>query len=189
MKWREFFGLALAVLGMHASAVEVEPFSDPKIGDAKDFQDFFAQVAANVYVAGQPTEAALSTMRDKGVTRVISLRTSREMDNREIVPFDEAAAVKELGMDYVHIPLGGPDTPYTAEALDRFASAIEASEGGVLLHCTVAWRASHMWAAYLVAHQGFSVADAVAYGQQMNMGGYPFADLLGRSVRLEAVSP
>ena len=189
MKWREFIGLALLGLGMPASAVEVDPYSEPKIGDAKNFQDFFSQVAANVYVAGQPTEAALSAMRDKGVTRVISLRTAREMDNREIVPFDEAAVVKDLGMDYVHIPLGGPDTPYTAEALDRFASAIETSEGGVLLHCTVAWRASHMWAAYLVAHQGFSVADAVAYGQQMNMGGYPFAELLGRSVRLEAVSP
>ena len=65
------------------------------------------------------------------------------------------------------------------------AAALAAAEGNVLLHCTVAWRASHMWAAYLVAHQGYSVADAVNVGKQMNMGGYPFAQFLNREVSLQ----
>ena len=189
MKWQKYFGLAAIACSAHALGIEVEPYSEPKTEETSEFQDFFAQVAPKVFVSGQPSEAALKALRDEGVTQVISLRTSREMDDRAIVPFDEAAVVAKLGMDYVHIPLGGPQTPYTADGLAKFAAAVARSEGPVLLHCTVAWRASHMWAAYLVAHQGFSVADAVAYGQQMNMGGYPFAELLGRSVRLEPVSP
>ena len=166
-------------------AVEVEPFNEPQHEQVEGFQDFFAQVAPNVYVAGQPNAQALKTMKDRGVTRVINLRTSQEMDNRSVVPYDEAAAVAALGLEYIHIPLGGPDTPYSPEGLAKFASAIEASEGPVLLHCTVAWRASHMWAAYLVAHHGYDVSDAVAVGKKMNMGGYPFAELLDRSVSLE----
>ena len=54
-----------------------------------------------------------------------------------------------------------------------------------VLHCTVAWRASHLWAAYLVAHHDVSVPQAVAVGKAMNMGGFPFAEFLGRTVTLE----
>lgn len=176
------FGLFFASF---AWSVEVEPFAEPEYQTVEGFQDFFAQVASNVYVAGQPNAEALATMKEKGVTRVINLRTTQEMDNRNVVPYDEAATIESLGLEYTHIPLGGPDTPYSPEGLAQFAAAVEASEGPVLLHCTVAWRASHMWAAYLVAHHGYAVSDAVEIGKKMNMGGYPFAEFLDRSVSLE----
>ncbi|NKB98573.1 MAG: hypothetical protein GKR90_08800 [Pseudomonadales bacterium] len=178
-----FFATALSG---HGLAVEVEPFETPKVSAETGFQDFFAQVAPNFFVSGQPNEAALAAMKEKGVARVINLRTHQEMDNRMVVPFDEAVTIAGLGLEYVHIPLGGPDTPYSEESLAAFADAVATSEGPVLLHCTVAWRASHMWAAYLVAHQGYSVADAVQVGKNMNMGGFPFAEFLGRSVSLDA---
>ncbi len=168
-----------------AFAVEVEPYDVPDVDPRDDFQDFFAQVADNVFVTGQPNQAGLEDMRESGVVKVINLRTQQEMNNRKVVPFDEAQAVQKLGMQYVHIPLGGPGAPYSPAGLKEFADAIESAEGPVLLHCTVAWRASHMWAAYLVAHQGFSVGDAVAVGKKMNMGGYPFAEFLDRDVSLE----
>ena len=98
-----------------------------------------------------------------------------------------AAVAKELGMTYVHVPLGGPDTPYTPAAVEKVAAAIKAADGKVLLHCTVAWRASHMWAAYLVREKGVSYEDAVKAGEAMNINGYkppnatstPVEDLLG----------
>jgi uncharacterized protein (TIGR01244 family) len=95
------------------------------------------------------------------------------MDNRKQVPFDEAAVLKELGVNYVHIPLGGPDTPYTPEAVEKFAKAFEGANTKVLLHCTVAWRASHMWAAYLVKHKGVAREEAVKQATAINFGGYP----------------
>ena len=169
-----------------AWSVDVEPFNEPQREQVEGFQDYFAQVAPNVYVAGQPNAEALKAMKERGITRVINIRTSQEMDNRAVVPYDEAAEVAALGLEYVHIPMGGPDTPYSSDGLAKVAHALESSEGPVLLHCTMAWRASHLWAAYLVSNHGYNVANAVEIGKKMNMGGYPFAEFLERSISLEA---
>ncbi len=174
--------LAAALL-FAAPAFAEEPIKFPEKLQRTDFQAMIAD-AGPVYVAGQPSEAALRDLAAKGVKTVINLRTQREMDNRSAVPFDEAALLKELGMTYVHIPLGGPDTPYTPEAVDKFATALEAADGKVLLHCTVAWRASHMWAAYLVRHKGYTIEEARRHGEAMNLSGYsaggsPIDSLLG----------
>jgi hypothetical protein len=40
----------------------------------------------------------------------------------------------------------------------------------VLLHCTVAWRASHLWAAYLIAERGVPVEEALANARAINLG-------------------
>ncbi len=166
----------------------VEPFSVPERAEAEGFQDFFAKVAPGVWVSGQPSAEALAGMKEQGVTTVINLRTSQEMDNRQVVPYDEAQTASDLELEYVHIPQGGPDTPYSPAALEQVAAAIAGAEGKVLMHCTVAWRVSHMWAAYLVAHEGKTVAEAMEVGKQMNMGGFPFAEFLSRDVSLEPAS-
>ena len=69
------------------------------------FQDKFARVGDDVFISGQPTERALRDLRGQGVTTVVNLRTPEEMSSR--VPFDEAALVKNLGMEYVYIPVRG----------------------------------------------------------------------------------
>ena len=148
------------------------------------FRDVIAR-SGSVYISGQPTEEGLQWLSENAVTTVVNLRTQPEMDDREKVPFDEASKVAELGMKYVHIPLGGDDTPYTPEAVEAFASAVESSQGKVLLHCTVAWRASHMWAAYLVRYRGLSVDEAVRHGRAINLGTLPLEELLGSELRIE----
>ena len=180
------FALTTLVWASFAWSVDIEPFSEPQREQVEGFQDYFARVAPNVYIAGQPNAAALQTMKARGVTRVINIRTSQEMDNRAVVPYDEAAEVAAMGLEYVHIPMGGPDTPYSPERLAQVANALESSEGPVLLHCTMAWRASHLWAAYLVTNHGFNVSNAVEIGKKMNMGGFPFAEFLDQSISLEA---
>ncbi len=191
MKYRQQFPAfvcALSLVGLvalsHADQAQQTYFSEPKSLAADDYQDFFAQVAPNVYMAGQPSQTALSKLPDLGVTTVISLRTSYEMDNREVVPFDEAAALKEQGLGYVHIPLGGLDTPYNPEAVTELAQAIEQAEGNVLLHCTVAWRASHLWTAYLIRQLDVPVADAIAVARQLNFGDIPLEGFLGQSLQI-----
>jgi uncharacterized protein (TIGR01244 family) len=145
--------------------------------------------AGSVYVSGQPSEAALRDLAAKGVKTVISVRTVAEMNNRAQVPFDEAALAKELGMTFVNVPMGGASSPYTPEALDQVISAIKASDGEVLLHCTVGWRASHVWAAYLVKEKGLSYEEAIRQAEAINLNGYkqpgggplPVDSLLGRT--------
>jgi uncharacterized protein (TIGR01244 family) len=159
-------------------------FSEPQAQDGDGFKEIFTQVAPHVYMAGQPTQEGLARAKSLGVTRVINLRTQMEMDNRDIVPFDEAAAVEALGLEYVHIPLGGPNTPYTPAAVDQFANSLASAEGNVLLHCTVAWRATHLWTAYLIKHQQLSFVDAVDIGRKLNLGRLPLEGFIGEPLTL-----
>jgi protein tyrosine phosphatase (PTP) superfamily phosphohydrolase (DUF442 family) len=95
-------------------------------------------------------------------------------------------------MRYVYIPVrAGTDRPYSPETLDRFAEAVRKANGKVLLHCTIAWRASHLWAAYLIRERGIPVEDALANARlinlmdthRMNPGGrQPVEEFLGRSI-------
>jgi uncharacterized protein (TIGR01244 family) len=154
-----------------------------------EFQDKFAKVGDDVFISGQPTEQGLRDLGAQGVTTVVNLRTPSEMKTR--VPFDEEAVVKKLGMQYVYLPMrGNAEFPYSPDNLKAFARAMSESKGKVLLHCTVAWRASHMWAAYLIQYRQVPVATALAQARLINlmddmrMDGerQPVEDLLGRTV-------
>jgi uncharacterized protein (TIGR01244 family) len=124
------------------------------------FQGRFSRVGDDVFISGQPTERALRDLRAQGVRTVVNLRTPKEMSTQ--VPFDEAALVKNLGMEYVHIPAGGSvEFPFSSDALKSFAAAMSGAKGKVLLHCTVAWRARHMWAAYLIQYRDVPAAKAL----------------------------
>jgi len=131
------------------------------------FQDKFAEVGDDVFIAGQPTEKGLRELRARGVTTVVNLRTPPEMAK---VPFDEPALAKELGMDYVSIPMRGTkEMPYSPAALKQFADVMANAKGKVLLHCTVAWRASHLWAAYMIQYRNVPVATALTDARMVNL--------------------
>jgi uncharacterized protein (TIGR01244 family) len=131
------------------------------------FQAKFVSVGDDMFIGGQPTEKALRELRAKGVTTVVNLRMPEEMAR---VGFDEAALAKELGMKYVHIPMRGTaDYPYGPKQLDTFAAAMAAADGKVLLHCTIAWRASHLWAAYLIRERQVPVATALSQTRTINL--------------------
>jgi len=180
--------LLACLIAAAAPAIAEEPIRFPEKIQRSDFLAAFADTGP-VFIGGQPTADALRGLAAQGVTTVINLRTQQEMDNRRQVPFDEAALLQELGVEYVHVPLGGPDTPYTPEAVDKVAAAIASAKGKVLLHCTIAWRASHMWAAYLHRHKGAPLEEAVRAGEAINMRGWnspdpqPIDGLLGMTPR------
>ena len=117
------------------------------------FQAKFVSVGDDMFIAGQPTEKALRELRAKGVTTVVNLRMPEEMAQ---VGFDEAKLAKELGMKYVYIPMRG-------------TAAMASADGMVLLHCTIAWRASHLWAAYLIRERKVPVATALSQTRSINL--------------------
>jgi len=131
------------------------------------FQDKFVRVGDDVFIGGQPTERALRELRAQGVTTVVNLRSPPEMAR---VSFAEAALVEELGMEYVYLPLRGtPELPYSPAAVKSFAAAMSNAQGKVLLHCTIAWRASHLWAAYLIQYRNVPVATALEQTRMINL--------------------
>ena len=157
----------------------------PRQLDPTGFNQILAVVGDDLYIAGQPTADGFHRLSEAGVTTVVNLRTTMEMNNRETVPFDEAALLKELGIRYVHVPSGGPDTPYSPEMVDAFARSLDEAEGKVLLHCTVAWRASHLYAAYLTRYRSMALSEAVAHGQAINLGHLPLEGFLGERLSFE----
>src|SRR5262245_49613661 len=131
------------------------------------FQAKFVSVGDDMFIAGQPTEKALRELRAKGVTTVVNLRMPEEMAK---VGFDEAALVKELGIKYGYIPMRGTaDHPYGPKELDTFAAAMAPADGKVLLHCTIAWRASHLWGAYLIRERKVPVTDVLRQTRMINL--------------------
>ncbi|HEY4133443.1 MAG TPA: sulfur transferase domain-containing protein [Gemmatimonadaceae bacterium] len=153
------------------------------------FQDRYARLGDDIFIGGQPTEKALREMKAQGVTTVINLRTPEEM--KRSVKFDEPALIQSLGMRYVYIPMrGNAEFPYSPEAVAKLASAVKSANGKVLLHCTVAWRASHLWAAYLIKERGVPVQTALANARAINLmdtmrmgpGRQPVEDFLDRTL-------
>ncbi len=130
-------------------------------------------------IASQPSPEAIRGFADAGATVVISLRTDDEMEDLD---FDQAALCHELGMEYVHIPLGGPDRIYTRQSVDAFADALERHDNKAVIHCASGGRATYMWVAYLVEHRGYEFDEAMAVGEQIRFRPSPFEGLLGREV-------
>jgi uncharacterized protein (TIGR01244 family) len=189
-------GTALLVVSISLPAAAQSVVGKGKTGPAPDpvnlditglFQAKFASVGSDLFIAGQPTEKALRDLKAKGVTTVINLRMPEEMKQ---IGFDEAALLKELGINYVHIPMrGSAENPYGPKQLDQFAAAIASADAKVLLHCTVAWRASHIWAAYLIRDRGVPVATALAQTRSINLrddapfgAQQPIEGFLGRTI-------
>src|SRR5471032_830541 len=132
------------------------------------FQAKFVKVGDDVFIGGQPTEKALRDLHAQGVTTVVNLRSPEEMTRS--VHFDEAALVKLLGMTYVYLPMRGTkDLPYAPKAVQDLATAMRATNGKLLLHCTVAWRASHLWAAYLIEVRHIPAETALAQTRSINL--------------------
>jgi len=113
------------------------------------FQATFASVGDDLFIASQPTEKALRDLEAKGVTTVVNLRMPEEVAQ---IGFDEA-----------------PENPYGPKELDTFAATLASAQGKVLLHCTVAWRASHLWAAYLIRDRKVPVAEALSQTRMINL--------------------
>jgi uncharacterized protein (TIGR01244 family) len=152
------------------------------------FQAKFVKVGDDVFIGGQPTEKALRDLHAQGVTTVVNLRSPEEMTRQ--VKFDEAALVKSLGMTYVYLPMRGtPELPYAPKAVQELAAAMKATNGKLLLHCTVAWRASHLWAAYLIDQRHVPIETALEQTRSINLmdsmrmsDTQPLEEFLGRPV-------
>jgi uncharacterized protein (TIGR01244 family) len=188
-----FAAIAARPLAVHAQQFThpgpIATLSTPVRLDPKDkFQNTYARVGDDMFIAGQPTEAGLRELKAQGVTTIVNLRTPPEMAK---VNFDEAAFAKELGMTYVYLPVRGDTVfPYAPGTVTKFADAVSQAKGKVLLHCTVAWRASHLWAAYLIEARHVEVEAALANAREINLddadpmmvdkGPQPVEEFLGR---------
>jgi len=121
------------------------------------------QALPNLVTAGQPGPAHFRSLKEAGVTLVIDLR-----DPSEPRGFDEAALLRELGIEYVVIPVH--DGVLTDETLERVTAAVRAGEGReTLVHCASGNRIGGALVPYLMLHQGFTEDDTTMAALRMGL--------------------
>lgn len=107
--------------------------------------------------AGQPTREQLPLIKEAGYNRVIYIAFS---NGRTAIP-EEDQLVKDLGMDYLHIPVDFNNP--TIRDFNAFADAMQREpESKTLLHCQVNARATAFSFLYRVIYQGADIAQAKA---------------------------
>lgn len=121
-----------------------------EIVNYREYSDLFAS-------AGQPTVEQLGEVRDAGFERIVYIAFSTDGN---AIP-NEDRIVRDLGMDYVHIPVVWNDP--TVADFETFASVMQRDPGSkTLLHCQVNFRASAFSFLYRVIHEDVPVAEAKA---------------------------
>lgn len=116
----------------------------------------------NVATGGQPTAEQLEQLRDAGVKVVVDLR-----DPMEQRPFDEPARARELGLEYINVPVRPGVT--NDDQLDRVREALRnADERPVFLHCASANRVGGALLPHLILDHGMD--DDLATETAMKVG-------------------
>lgn len=146
-----------------ARNIEAVPASPLMVNLQSVVETGAVQPVNGITSAGQPGQAAFKVFADSGYAAVIDLRTDRE--NRGI---DEQAVVRDLGMDYLSLPIGGDDVSFeSARALDKLLSAYDEP---VLVHCASANRVGALLA-LRASLKGADDRSAIELGKQGGLKG------------------
>ena len=117
----------------------------------------------DIFLAGQPSAEDFAEFKKRGVKSVLNVRTKEEMD------FDEAKTIKNLGLDYHHIPVAGPDA-LTDENFDKIRKLLNTKEERPLLfHCASANRVGAVWLAHRVLDGGLTYDAALAEAKTVGL--------------------
>ena len=127
--------------------------SASELSDINNYREY----SQNFSSSGQPSKKQLESLKDAGFERVVYIAFS----NSGKAYADEDVLVKELGMDYVHIPVIW-DQP-TAGDFYAFAGSMQRdADRKTLLHCQVNYRASAFSFLYRVLYENVPLAEAKA---------------------------
>jgi protein tyrosine phosphatase (PTP) superfamily phosphohydrolase (DUF442 family) len=120
------------------------------------------QILPTVFTGGQPNAAQLRAFKEAGGSTVLDIR-----DPMETRPVDEHAVVRELGMEYVNIPVraGALDDA----TLERILAVVRsAGTRMILFHCGSGNRVGGALIPYFMLDRGMEEEDAV--DQAMRVG-------------------
>jgi len=121
----------------------------------------FQMVADGLYRGGQPGREGFEQLRTRGFKTIINLRTEN----------DEETIVKELGMNYVHIPVNlKPWNGIPDHAVERYFEVINnPANYPIFFHCRRgADRTGAIAGFYRIAVQGWEPRKA--YSEARNIG-------------------
>jgi protein tyrosine phosphatase (PTP) superfamily phosphohydrolase (DUF442 family) len=123
------------------------------LADISNYRDYSETFSSS----GQPTQGQLAVVKSEGFERVIYLAFTTS----ETALAKEDEIVKELGMEYVHVPVVWEEP--TASDFYTFVSLMQQEpDKKSLLHCQVNFRASSFSFLYRVLYLDVPMDDAKA---------------------------
>ncbi len=149
--------VAFLVLGnlaiLAASVWARETTAKPTPAEIRGIDNLVA-VDNRMWRGGAPSTDGYAGLAKAGITTVIDLRAEEGIEH-------DFEAVRNLGMNLVHIPIRDGQTPSTAE-VDAFLTAARQSEGTIFVHCGAGvGRTGAMVGAYQVATGDLSGTGAL----------------------------
>lgn len=122
-----------------------------QLSDIVNYREYSTRLSSS----GQPTEAQFPALREAGFERVVFLAFT---DHEGSVPHEDRL-VKQLGMDYIQIPVDW-EAPSRGDFL-AFAGVMRgAATKKTLVHCQVNFRASSFSFLYRVLYEDVDMAQA-----------------------------
>ncbi|MEL6111045.1 MAG: hypothetical protein AAFU85_33980, partial [Planctomycetota bacterium] len=154
--------LSLSVVASADDATSKEPKTKLKSAKLPDTRN--VHVAGPIYLAGQPSKAALKELADRGVKTIISLRHPDEER------WDEKQACEELGLQFHRYQISSP-SDINKKLVDSIRKYLVAAkkDSGVLLHCASANRVGAIWLAHRVKDAGLTLAEATAEAKEVGL--------------------
>ena len=131
-----------------------------KVKDAKLGNTRNVHACGTLFLAGQPTPDDIAVLKERGIKRVITLRTAGEVD------WNEAGKLREAGIEFIQVPFRKPDT-LTDDVFDKVRKLLRGKGKGdkaatpTLLHCGSANRVGGVWLAYRVLDEGVPLDQAI----------------------------
>ena len=114
-------------------------------------------------LAGQPQRGDLARIKARGIQRIVTLRQATELD------WDQAAAVKEVGLELIKVPFRAPHT-LTDDVFDKIRKLLrETATTPTLLHCGSADRVGAVWLAFRVLDQKVPLPTALVEARQIGL--------------------
>ena len=128
-----------------------------------------AEPLPNLLTGGQPSMEHLQALKAAGVTVVLDIR-----DPMEPRPFDEVQTAKNLGLEYLNIPVsaGTLDDP----TLERILAVVRANAGRpILFHCASGNRVGGALLPHFILDHGMTEDTAIETAMRIGLRG---ADVL-----------
>ena len=153
-----FAMLAILFTGQWVSSAPPNTLKETTLGTTRNVHQ-----VGNLFLAGQPSEADFKILKQRKITRVITLRADSEIE------WDEAAVAKAAGISYLKIPIAGL-AAMNDDTFDAVRKQLKLGEkAGTLLHCASANRVGAVWLVYRVLDQGVELEKAVKQAKEVGM--------------------
>lgn len=129
--------------------------------------DTLKAITPTLAIGGQPTEADLEALKDRGFVGVVNLRNEGEPD-QPMGPAAEAQLAEKLGLEYLHYGVSNqPISPEGVAAVSDFLTRLEGEK--VLVHCRGGGRAIVLLLLHEARKNGWKADEVVEKGRAMGL--------------------